>query len=96
MNFDTPKYCFSTHYTVFQFNIPPFSLLILAFNSFPGEAVELGGTAKDGTGGVVEMGEAVALLLEAGKVVGGIRVGYQEVTFRWLVPDKVLDIGYRD
>lgn len=37
------------------------------------------------------MGEAVALLLEAGEVVGGIRVGYQEVTFRWLVPDEVFD-----
>ena len=41
-------------------------------------------------------GEAVALLLEAGKVVGGIRVGYQEIAIQWLVPDKVLDIGYRD
>ena len=76
--------------------IRSFSSLILAFNSFPGEAVELGGTAKDGTSGVVEMGEAVALLLEAGKVVGGIRIGYQEIAIRWLVPDKVLDIGYPD
>ena len=42
------------------------------------------------------MGEAVALLLEAGKVVGGIRVGYQEIAIQWLVPDKVLDMGYRD
>jgi len=41
-------------------------------------------------------GEAVALLLEAGKVVGGIRIGYQEIAIQWLVPDKVLDIGYRD